>query len=62
MAGTLNKAADALSRDNVEGFLQEVPSASSTPSAISSSLMEILIHRRPNWLSAEWSAAFQSCF
>ena len=62
VAGTLNKAADALSRDNVEGFLQEVSSASSTPSAISSSLMEILIHRRPNWLSAEWSAAFQSCF
>ena len=61
VAGTLNRAADALSRDNVEGFLREVPYASSTPSVLSPSLMEILIHHRPNWLSAEWSSAFQSC-
>ena len=47
VTGTRNTAADALSRNNVQGFFLEVPSASSTPSVLSPSLMEILIHRRP---------------
>ena len=59
VAGSRNKAADALSRKNISVFFQEVPSAHTNPSEIAPSLMEI--NRRPNWLSSDWSRAFQNC-
>ena len=61
VAGSNNTAADALSRNNLPLFFQEVPSAYRAPSTITSALIEVLIHRRPNWLSADWSRVFQVC-
>ena len=61
LAGYKNKAADALSRGNVKSFFQEVPYASTSPSPVSSDLVGVLVSRRPNWLSSEWSGAFKDC-
>ena len=61
VAGIRNEAADALSRNNLSAFFQEIPSAYSTPSVIPPALIEVLIDQRPNWLSTEWSSAFQAC-
>ena len=61
IAGISNEAADALSRNNLPAFFLKVPSAARAASAIPPALIEILINQRPNWLSAEWSSAFQAC-
>ena len=61
LPGYLNIAADALSRGNVPGFHQAVPFAEASPSTIPPQLLDVLISRQPNWLSAEWSEAFQMC-
>ena len=61
IAGVTNEAADALSRNNLTAFFREIPLAYRTPSVIPPALIEILINQRSNWLSAEWSDAFQAC-
>ena len=61
LPGCLNTAADALSRGNELAFHQAVPYAQTSPCTIPADLLMVLIHRRPNWLSAEWSKAFQLC-
>jgi hypothetical protein len=53
LAGIKNKAADALSRGNVESFFQEVPYAGNVPSPVSSDLLDVLLSHRPNWLLSE---------
>ena len=59
--GSRNTAADALSRNKLSEFFEEKPAAQKEPSAITVSLMEVLINRQPNWLSADWSRSFQIC-
>ena len=61
IAGLRNEAADAQSRNNLSTFFQKIPSACRVPSVILPALIEVLLDRRPNWLSAEWSSAFQAC-
>ena len=61
LPGRWNGAADALSRGNIASFFQAVPYAAASPCSIPSELLEVLIHQRPNWLSFEWSDAFQAC-
>ena len=61
LPGHVNRAADALSRGNVPAFFRAVPYAEASSCSIPSNLLDVLIHRRPNWLSAEWSEAFQAC-
>ena len=58
LAGWKNKAADALSRDDISTFRNEVKDASPVPSTIAKELLEVLVSRTPNWLSADWSKAF----
>ena len=60
-AGVRNEAADALSRNNVELFLQKIPTASTIPSEIPPDLIEVLLSQKHNWLSASWSSVFQAC-
>ncbi len=59
LASIKTKAADALSRGNVVSFFQEVPYAHNVPLPVSSDLLDVLFSLRPNWLSSEWSKAFQ---
>ena len=61
IAGVRNEAADALSRNNFPAFFQKIPAAHKVPSEIPPALMQVLIDRRPSWLSDEWSNQFQAC-
>ena len=55
----LNGAADALSRGDMASFIRVVPYAAASSDCIPAVLLEVLIQQRPNWLSTEWSVAFQ---
>lgn len=60
LAGKLNVAADALSRDNLLSFFQHVPEAASrTAEPISDAAQELLVHQRPDWTSPAWRRLFR---
>ena len=54
--GTLNTAADALSRDNLPLFLSFLPQATHSP--ISQTLMDLLVTQQPDWGSQSWISQF----
>ena len=60
--GRENGAADALSRDNLPLFHAQVPNAAKSPSRVPQELIELLIHRRPDWTSADWRTLYASIF
>ena len=57
VAGAMNVAADALSRNNQSTFFQCIPQASKEPSI---ELLEILLHQCPDWYSHNWRRMFHS--
>ena len=58
IAGVHNTAADALSRNNLPRFFQCLPQANQCPVPVPSSLMNMLLHHRPDWLSESWRVMF----
>ena len=54
--GVLNTAADAISRNNTSLFVSLVPQVPRV--AIPQSLVDLLIHKRPNWGSRDWTRLF----
>ena len=54
-----NFLADALSRDNLALFLSKVPQASSTPVALPSTLIELLLDPTLDWTSPHWQVQFR---
>ena len=62
IAGIENSLADALSRDNLSFFFTHHPPANHSPSPIPSALLDLLVHSRPDWMSASWSSMFNSIF
>ena len=58
IAGVHNTAADALSRNKLVSFFQCVPQANQLPTPVPLPLMEMLLHRRPDWLSTAWGTMF----
>jgi len=60
--GVDNGAADALSRDNVISFVQQVPGARSQPSILHQGLIQALIHQKPDWTSRDWISLLQDIF
>lgn len=60
IAGASNTAADALSRNKHDVFLSCVPQAPSSPSPIPQSLLDMLLHNRPDWTSSSWRRMFLS--
>ena len=60
--GKENGVADALSRNNLPLFHAQVPRAAKVPSRIPPELLELLIHRQPDWTSADWRSLFVSIF
>ena len=58
--GSLNTAADALSRNSLHIFQELVPTANQSPTSIPDILTDILMHTKPNWLSTDWTALFSS--
>jgi len=55
LPGQDNTQADAISRNIWEVFLQQVPNAARTLSAILVSLLDLLIDQKPDWTSPTWS-------
>ena len=58
IAGVNNTAADALSRDNLPVFFQCQPQANPSPSPLPATLLQLLVHQRPDWLSLAWRTMF----
>lgn len=58
--GSLNTAADALSRNSLHIFQELVPTADQSPTPIPSILTDILMVTKPDWLSTDWIALFSS--
>jgi hypothetical protein len=63
LPGTLNVAADALSRDCILDFLQVVPEAevAVAPTSIPQSLIDLTIREQPDWTSPRWAKLFSAC-
>ena len=59
--GVSNKAADAISRNNIAAFHSQVPGAASTPAVIPPEVVDLLIRQCPDWTSQAWSQWFRSC-
>ncbi|KAL5500231.1 hypothetical protein EMCRGX_G011755 [Ephydatia muelleri] len=58
--GAQNQAADALSRNRIDVFFQQVPEADPYPHPIPSRLVEILLSEDIDWLSPLWTKPFSS--
>ena len=58
--GCRNIAADALSRNNLNVFRQQVPIAKRLPSPLQPELVKLLVTTRPDWMSTEWKRLFAS--
>ena len=61
IAGVRNEAADALLRNNFPAFFQKIRAAHKVPLEIPPALIQVLINKRPSWLSDKWSNQFQAC-
>lgn len=59
--GQTNVGADAISRNNLLVFFTQVPRASPIPTAISIPLMDLLVHKQPDWNSPACSQLFRAC-
>ena len=60
--GQLNTAADALSRNNVPLFKSLHPQVHPVPTEIPAALLDLLIIRKPDWLSTSWTQLWNSIF
>ena len=60
LPGRENVAADALSRNNLPLFLQQVPGAKQDPTLLPQELVQALILQRPDWTSVSWRNLFNS--
>ena len=60
LKGSLNEAADALSRNLFSTFQELHPSADEEPTPIPPILLDILIGSKPDWLSTTWTHLFNS--
>ena len=58
IAGSLNVAADAISRNDLPSFFVQVPQASNLPDLIPRPLLDIFLHQQPDWLSTSWKESF----
>lgn len=58
--GVLNEAADALSRGNTHLFHSLIPQVG-VESPVPAQLRELLVTKRPDWGSADWTRLFRGC-
>lgn len=56
LPGPLNTAADAISRNNIPLFMSLVPQVTQVP--IPSAVEELLVSRKPDWGSRDWTKLF----
>ena len=60
--GVENVAADALSRNSLSTFLQEVPGAETTPTPLVPQELVQLTVDQLDWTSTCWTRLFAACF
>ena len=60
IAGSLNVAADALSRNKLTVFHHSTPQAAKQPSPVPELLVDMLIRQCPDWTSPSWRTMFVS--
>ena len=60
VAGALNTAADALSRNKHHVFLSCCPQAPPNPLLVPQPLLDMLLHIKPDWTSSSWRSLFLS--
>ena len=60
IAGRRNRAADALSRNNINDFFSVFPQAPKSPSSIPASLLTLLLDTKLQWTSTHWKELFRS--
>lgn len=60
LSGVHNSVADAVSRNHLQVFRELHPLAAPRPTPIPPALWEMLVVRRPDWLSAAWRELLQS--
>ena len=58
--GTLNTAADALSRNSLCAFQGIIPEADPNPTLIPVMLVDTLMVTKPDWLSTNWTSLFST--
>ena len=58
----INTAADALSRDSLSLFQELLPTANNDPTQIPSILRDLLMIHKPDWMSTNWTALFNSYY
>ena len=58
VSGAINTAADTISRNNIQLFLSLVPQMPRV--SIPQLVLDLLVTRRPNWGSSEWTTLFSS--
>ncbi len=58
--GAENRAADVLSRNDVNLFFSQVPSAKREPSVIPPELLQLLVFGQCDWMSENWTALWKS--
>jgi hypothetical protein len=61
IAGKDNRAADALSRNELSNFFSIFPQANPHPTAIPDQLLVLLLDQRLLWTSPRWRELFNSC-
>lgn len=59
IAGKLNTAADALSRDRLSQFHSLIPQADLTPSAVPQAVRSLAFQGPPDWTSHQWREQFR---
>ena len=60
IAGKENTGADAISRNKMALFFIQAPAADRIPTSIPHPLLDLVIHRRPDWTSQSWSQLFST--
>ena len=60
--GSLNSAADALSRNNLDAFFSSLPQAQAQPRSIPAELWDWAMSMTPNWLSLDWRDKLKSFY
>ena len=60
IAGKLNTAADALSRNKLQLFLSTFPQADKSPTPIPQAARNLVFRGPPNWTSTDWREQFKA--
>ena len=61
LPGKTNRAADALSRNDISLLLQVLPEAQHHPTPIPAQALHLLVEEQPDWISRNWTELFIAC-